>query len=107
MILLDQGLPFSPTQPRSGIGLRSLVFAPNISRDISTTTTPLPSTKKEVPPLGVQATWGLETGNHGAASSLLRGGPGSASHPLPEQGFEFLLLKQARSAPGKDAVHYW
>lgn len=91
MILLDEGLPFSPAQPRMGIGLRSLVFAPNICRDISA---PCPSTKKELPPLGVQATWGLETGKHGAASSLLRGGPDSASHPLPEQGFEFLLLEQ-------------
>lgn len=65
-----------------------------------------PGTKKEVCPLGIQATWGMETSERGAASSLLRGGPGSASLPLPEQGFECLLLKQARSAPGKDAVHH-
>lgn len=48
-------------------------------------------TNKEVFSPGVQAIWGLETGECGAVSSLLREGPGSASHPFPKQGFEFLV----------------
>lgn len=83
MTLLYRGL--APLSPEWVLASGAWCLIPASVRDIST------HGHKEVSPLGVQAIWGLETGECGAASSILRGGPGSASHPFPEQGFEFLV----------------
>jgi len=51
-ILLGQGSPFSLNQPRGDIGLRDLVFAPNVGRDIS-----IPPAQRCLPREGAGNRW--------------------------------------------------